>query len=55
MDWSGTLKIKNYNIKFGMNNLADAKYFTFRTVEYPGPGIIPSVGRTIYVGFGARF
>ena len=55
MDWSGTLKIKNYNIKFGINNLADAKYFTFRTVEYPGPGIIPSVGRTIYVGFGARF
>ncbi len=55
MDWSGTLKVKNYSIKFGMNNLTDAKYFTFRTVEYPGPGIIPSIGRTIYVGFGARF
>ncbi|MFI5195532.1 MAG: TonB-dependent receptor family protein [Chitinophagales bacterium] len=55
MDWSATLKIKDYNIKFGVNNLADAKYFTFRTVEYPGPGIIPSAGRTWYLGFGARF
>ena len=54
MDWSATLKIKNYNIKLGVNNLADAKYFTFRTIEYPGPGIIPSIGRTWYVGFGAR-
>ncbi len=55
MDWSATAKIKNYNIKFGVNNLTDARYFTFRTSEYPGPGIIPSIGRTIYVGFGARF
>ncbi len=55
MDWSTTLKIKNYNIKLGVNNLADAKYFTLRTDEYPGPGIIPSVGRSFYVGFGATF
>ena len=55
MDWSATAKIKNYNIKFGVNNLSDARYFTVRTVEYPGPGIIPSIGRTIYLGFGARF
>ena len=55
MDWSATAKLKNYHIKFGVNNLADAKYFTLRTVEYPGPGIIPSIGRTFYVGFGARF
>ena len=55
MDWSGTLKINNYNIKFGVNNLADAKYFTLRTDEYPGPGIIPSIGRSFYIGFGAKF
>lgn len=55
MDWSATVKVKNYNIKFGVNNLADARYFTFRTVEYPGPGIIPSTGRSLYLGFGARF
>jgi len=55
MDWSGTFKIKNFNIKFGVNNLADKKYFTLRTDEYPGPGIIPSIGRSFYFGFGAKF
>ncbi len=55
MDWSASFRIKNYNIKFGVNNLADAKYFTLRTDEYPGPGIIPSTGRSYYVGFGATF
>ena len=55
MDWSATLKIKNYHIKFGVNNIGDARYFTLRTVEYPGPGIIPSTGRSIYIGFGAKF
>ena len=40
MDWSSTLKVKNYHIKFGINNVTDARYFTLRTVEYPGPGII---------------
>ena len=55
MDWSTSLKIKNYNLKFGVNNLADKRYFTMRTDEYPGPGIIPSVARSFYFGLGARF
>ncbi len=55
MDWSGTVHIKNYNIKFGANNLTDKRYFTLRTGEYPGPGIIPSLGRSLYIGIGARF
>ncbi len=55
MDWSGTVHIKNYNLKFGINNLADKRYFTLRTSEYPGPGIIPSIGRSLYIGVGARF
>ena len=55
MDWSASLKIKNYNIKVGVNNVADKKYFTFRTDEYPGPGIIPSVARSFYIGLGAKF
>lgn len=55
MDLSATWKIKNYRLKAGFNNLADTHYFTFRTIEYPGPGIIPSAGRTFYVGFGATF
>jgi Fe(3+) dicitrate transport protein len=55
IDWSGTIHVKNYNFKFGVNNLADHRYFTLRTGEYPGPGIIPSIGRSLYVGIGARF
>jgi Fe(3+) dicitrate transport protein len=55
MDWSGTVHIKNFNIKFGVNNVADRRYFTLRTSEYPGPGIIPSIGRSLYLGVGAKF
>jgi len=55
MDWSGTLRFKNYNLKWGVNNLADKRYFTKRTDEYPGPGIIPSIGRSFYIGIGAKF
>ncbi len=55
MDLSGSYKIKNYSIKAGINNLTDKSYFTRRTDEYPGPGIIPAVGRSIYVGFSAKF
>jgi Fe(3+) dicitrate transport protein len=55
MDWSSTLKIRNFNIKVGVNNLSDERYFTKRTDEYPGPGIIPSIGRSFYLGFGVKF
>jgi Fe(3+) dicitrate transport protein len=43
LDFSATYKYKNYAIKLGSNNLTDKSYFTRRTDEYPGPGIIPSV------------
>lgn len=55
MDLSATVRIKNYNIKLGVSNLTDTKYFNLRTDEYPGPGIIPAMGRSIYIGFGAKF
>ena len=55
IDLSATYKIKNYAIKVGSNNLTDKAYFTRRTDEYPGPGIIPSVGRSFYVGLSAKF
>ncbi len=55
MDWSGTYKINNYNFKLGVNNLADHRYFTKRTDEYPGPGIIPAIGQSFYFGIGAKF
>ncbi len=55
MDWSLTYHHKDYNLKFGVNNLGDKRYFTKRTDEYPGPGIIPSAGRSFYIGVGAKF
>jgi Fe(3+) dicitrate transport protein len=55
LDWSSTIHLGKYNFKFGVNNLADARYFTMRTNEYPGPGIIPAIGRSFYFGLGAKF
>lgn len=55
LDFSSTYKIQNYAIKFGVNNLANKSYFTRRADEYPGPGILPSMGRSFYVGFSAKF
>jgi Fe(3+) dicitrate transport protein len=55
LDWSFTIRLKKFHLKFGINNLADSGYFTLRTDEYPGPGIIPSAGRSFYAGLGATF
>lgn len=54
-DWSSSYKIKNYALQFGISNLLNAKYFNFRTSEYPGPGIIPAPGINFYVGLSATF
>lgn len=54
-DWSGNLRVARYRIGFGVNNLTDARYFTRRTDEYPGPGIIPSPGRSAYLSLGLAF
>ncbi|HXA02709.1 MAG TPA: TonB-dependent receptor [Cytophagaceae bacterium] len=55
MDLSASYKIRSYTIKAGVNNLADKRYFTKRTDEYPGPGIIPSIARSFYISVGAKF
>ena len=55
LDFSATYKIRNYAIKCGVNNIAGKSYYTRRTDEYPGPGIIPAVGRSLYVGLTAKF
>ena len=55
LDFSATYKIGKYSIKCGVNNLSNKSYFTRRTDEYPGPGIIPAVRRSLYVGFTAKF
>lgn len=54
-DFSATYRINRYSIKAGINNLTDKAYFTSRTDEYPGPGIIPSIGRSFYLGVAAKF
>lgn len=55
LDFSANYKFKHYSIKAGCNNLSDESYFTRRTDEYPGPGIIPAAGRSFYLGLTAKF
>ncbi len=56
MDLTGSFRFfKHYNLRFGINNLADARYFTRRSGGYPGPGLLPSDGRTFFVSVGAKF
>lgn len=43
------------NIKAGINNIGDLKYFTRRAGGYPGPGALPADGRTFFVSVGAKF
>jgi Fe(3+) dicitrate transport protein len=45
--------LEHYNFKAGINNIADEKYATRRSGGYPGPGILPGQGRTIFISFGA--
>ena len=55
MDASVTCLIgQKYNFKAGVNNLADQSYFTRRAGGYPGPGLMPANGRTIFVSIGAK-
>jgi Fe(3+) dicitrate transport protein len=55
-DLSASVKfLKHYNLKAGVNNLTDEKYFTRRAGGYPGPGILPADGRTYYISGGIKF
>jgi Fe(3+) dicitrate transport protein len=55
LDISATYRINRYSLKTGINNFTDKAYFTRRTDEYPGPGIISSTGRSFYLGISAKF
>jgi Fe(3+) dicitrate transport protein len=56
LDWSGRARIdERRELTFGANNLANRHYFTKRTGEYPGPGILPGGARSVYAGIGLRF
>ena len=54
-DLSAALDFKKiYNIKAGINNLLNEKYFTRRSSGYPGPGLLPGDGRTFFITLGAK-
>ena len=40
---------RRFTLEGGVNNLLNAVYFTRRATGYPGPGIIPSAPRTVYL------
>lgn len=46
---------KKLNIKAGLNNIFDKRYFTRRAGGYPGPGALPGDGRTFFISLGAKF
>lgn len=52
MDLSFSYQWKSFRIETGINNLSDQAYFTRRATGYPGPGILPSNGRSFYLGVG---
>ncbi|WP_218127214.1 TonB-dependent receptor [Catalinimonas alkaloidigena] len=45
----------HYNVKVSVNNLTNAMYYTRRATGYPGPGILPSDGRSLLVSVGAKW
>ena len=54
-DLTATYKFsKGLNIKAGINNLFDERYFTRRAGGYPGPGALPGDGRTFFISVGAK-
>lgn len=54
MDISLGYTFKWISFSTGVNNLLDNRYFTRRADGYPGPGIIPSDGRSIYFTLGIK-
>ncbi len=54
MDLSFSYQYKFLQLETGVNNLSNNSYFTRRATGYPGPGIIPSDGRSYYVTVGVR-
>ena len=54
-DLTATYKFsKSLNIKTGINNLFDERYFSRRAGGYPGPGALPGDGRTFFISVGAK-
>ena len=55
-DLTATYKFsRQLNLKAGVNNVADTRYFTRRAGGYPGPGLLPGDGRNFFVSVAAKF
>ncbi len=54
MDISARYQFSAFQVETGVNNLTDNFYFTRRAESYPGPGIIPSDGRSVYLTLGVQ-
>ena len=55
IDISASYKKGIFKFELGINNLLDEKYFTRRATGYPGPGIIPSPNRNLYITTQIKF
>lgn len=49
MDLSLSYQYNKWRVEGSMNNLGDQMYFTRRATGYPGPGILPSDGRSYFL------
>jgi Fe(3+) dicitrate transport protein len=54
MDLNMSYKFWKLNLSGGIENITNNKYFTRRATGYPGPGIIPSSGRTFFISLGIK-
>ncbi|HTF82516.1 MAG TPA: TonB-dependent receptor, partial [Cytophagales bacterium] len=55
MDLSLSYEYKFMKLEGSINNLVDQMYFTRRATGYPGPGILPSDGRSFYFTLQVKF
>lgn len=49
MDVSLSYELNRFRLEGSVNNLSNQMYFTRRATGYPGPGILPSDGRSFYL------
>ena len=54
MDVTLSYTYKKFGIETSVNNLTNQMYYTRRATGYPGPGILPSDGRSFFVTLKAR-
>jgi Fe(3+) dicitrate transport protein len=54
LDFSLSYKFNKFTLDTGVLNLLNNQYYTRRATGYPGPGIIPSDGRSVYLTLGIK-